>query len=54
MVLEDVAWGPFLRPDGVTTLQIKALNAQVSQLALAAGRQTSENQQKVLSFISLH
>ncbi|KAG0556184.1 hypothetical protein KC19_11G032900 [Ceratodon purpureus] len=27
--------------------QIKALNAQVSQLALAAGRQTAENQQKV-------
>ena len=31
-----------------TILQIKALNAQVSQLALAAGRQTAENQQKVL------
>lgn len=36
----------------VTTLQIKALNAQMNQLAGAGGRQTTENQPKVLWFIS--
>ena len=49
--------GPLVRPDCVRTmaptLQIKALNGQVSQLTAAAGRQTGESQLKVLFCLSI-